>query len=94
MTAIRCPAPRVRRHTSERSNAPGGWLRPGLESSVSAAQTSRCTVGRVGAGKAGSGSHLSSMPGGETACADGVPNAANIVSADTASTRPTCEFLT
>ena len=49
---------------------------------VTIVQTSRCTVGFGGAGNAGLGSHLSSICGGETACADGVPKYAS--STDTA----------
>jgi hypothetical protein len=69
-------------------------LRAGPEFVVIVAQTSRWTVGDGGAGKAGLGSHLSSISGGETACADGVPSWDNAVSADAASRRATRDVFT
>ena len=93
MTAIRCPVPRLSCQTADRSPRPVGWLRPGPESTVIVAQTSRCTVGQGGTGKAGLGNHLSSMSGGETARAVGIPNAVASVSADTASSRQVAHGL-
>ena len=94
MTAIRCPAPWVSCQTRGRSVRSACWLRPGPESAVIVVQTSRCTVGHGGAGKAGLGSNLSSICGGETACADGVPSWDSAVSTDTAAKRATRDVFT
>jgi hypothetical protein len=50
-------------------------------------------VGHGGAGKAGLGNLVSSMSGGETACAVGVPQTVAKVSADTVSRRPVARGL-
>lgn len=90
ITATRCPAPRVNGQTRDRSGIPGGLL--GAEPVVTVAHTSRCTVGDAGAGRAGFGNHLSSICGGETACAVGVPS--GDASAQTSRTRAMGGILT